>query len=169
MRFSLFILANAMLFIRPSELVPELGDFELYRYVIGLCLLVSLPVVAQQVVTRCAAVPPIAGCVLALFPAVILSHVSHGNAEDALEQGIEFVKVLAYFLLFLGLVTTATRLRQFLYWLVLFCAALTLIAVVRYHINIASPPPPPEPPPAASSDTEVKKNKKTHLVLVVDK
>ena len=86
-----------------------------------------LAVVAQQVVTRCAAVPPIAGCVLALFPAVILSHVSHGNAEDALEQGIEFVKVLAYFLLFLGLVTTATRLRQFLYWLVLFCAALTLL------------------------------------------
>ena len=105
MRFFLFILANAMLFIRPSELVPELGDVELYRYVIAACLLVSAPAVMQQLFVRFASVPPIAGCVLGLLPAVLLSHLSQGNAEEAWEQGIEFVKVLAYFLLMLGLVT----------------------------------------------------------------
>src|SRR6266404_525614 len=167
MRFFLFVLANAMLFIRPSELVPELGDFELYRYVIAICLLVSLPVVLQQLFARCAGVPPIAGCVLGIFPAVLLSHVSHGNGEEAFEQGIAFFKVLVYFLLFLGLVTTTTRLRQFLFWRGMFCAALTLIAVVRYHTYVAAPVQPP-PQPASSADNEGK-NRKIHPSAVVDK
>jgi O-Antigen ligase len=166
MRFFLFVLANAMLFIRPSELVPELGDFELYRYVIAVCLLVSFPVVLQQLFARCASVPPIAGCVLGIFPAVLLSHISHGNGEEAFEQGIEFFKVLVYFLLFLGLVTTTTRLRQFLFWLGMFCAALTLIAVVRYHTYIAAPVEPP-PQPASSADNEGK-NRKIHTIAVKD-
>jgi hypothetical protein len=160
MRFFLFILANAMLFIRPSELVPGLGEFELYRYAIALCLLVSFPVVVQQLFARCAGVPPIAGCVLGLLPAVLLSHISHGNGEEAFAQGLEFFKVLVYFLLFLGLVTTMARLRQFLFWLGLFCGALALIAVLRYHASLAAPAPPP--PPATFSAENEGKNKKIH-------
>jgi hypothetical protein len=142
MRFFLFILANAMLFIRPSELVPELGELELYRYVIFGCLVVSVPVVLQQLFTRTAGVPPIAGCVLGLFPAALLSHLSNGNGADALEQGIEYLKVLVYFLLLIGLVTTTTRLRQFLFWMGMFSAALAIIAVLRYHADVTGPPPP---------------------------
>jgi hypothetical protein len=169
MRFGLFVLANAMLFIRPSELLPELGDFELYRYVIVACLFVSLPVVVQQVFARVAGVPPVAGCVIGLFPAVILSHVSHGNGEEALEQGIEFFKVLIYFLLLIGLITTTTRLRQLLYWLGLFCAVLTVVAVLRYHTDLSKPePPPPPPPPTADANADAKQ-KKAHGTAVIEK
>jgi O-Antigen ligase len=164
MRFSLFILANAMLFIRPSELVPELGEFELYRYVIALCALVSFPVIVHQLFARTAAVPPVAGCVLGLLPAVLLSHFSHGNGEEAVEQGIQFFKVLVYFLLFLGLVATTTRLRQFLFWLGLLCGALALIAVLRYHASLAYPAPPPPPAPVSMEDEG--KNKKVHAEAV---
>jgi hypothetical protein len=155
MRFFLFILANAMLFIRPSELVPELGEVELYRYVIIACLLVSLPVVVQQLFARVKAVPPVAGCVLGLFPAVLLSHISQGNGEEAVEQGKEFFKVLVYFLLLLALVTTPARLRQLLLWLTLFSAALTFIAVVRYQANLGNPTPPP-PPQSESANPDTK-------------
>jgi hypothetical protein len=168
MRFFLFILANAMLFIRPSELLPDLGDFELYRYVILACLLASLPIVLHQVFARIQGVPPIAGCVLALFPAVILSHVTQGNADEALEQGIEFFKVLVYFLLMLALLTTTARLRQFLLWLGLFCGALAFIAVVRYHASLGSPPEPPPPPEIAAAEKQGK-NKGMHGQSVVDK
>src|SRR6516225_1599000 len=164
MQFFLFVLANAMLFIRPSELLAEVGDLELYRYAIVACLVVSLPVVVQQLFVRCAGVPPIAGCVLGLLPAVLLSHISRGNADEALEQGIEFGKVLAYFLLLLGLVTTTPRLRQFLCWLVLFSAAVTTIAVLRYHTNPAAPAP-------VSADAAPRtdgKNSKIHNISVPD-
>src|SRR5205823_1433962 len=49
MRFVLFIIANALLFIRPSELIAELAAVEIYRWFILACLAVSLPVVFQQV------------------------------------------------------------------------------------------------------------------------
>jgi putative inorganic carbon (hco3(-)) transporter len=163
MRFFLFILANAMLFIRPSELLPELGDFELYRYVIFACLLVSVPVVLHQLFARSNGVPPIVGCVLGLFPAVLLSHLSHGNGEEALDQGIEFLKVLVYFLLLIGLVTTGARLRQLLLWLAMFSAALTAIAVLRYHAVTQAPEPPPTP---EVSQEDRGKNKKTHTIAV---
>ena len=62
-----------------------------------------MPIVLHQVFARVPGVPPIAGCVLALFPTVLLSHITQGNADEALAQGIEFFKVLVYFLLMLAL------------------------------------------------------------------
>lgn len=101
------------------------------------------------------------------MPAVLLSHIANGNGEDAIEQGIEFLKILIYFLLLIAVVTTATRLRQLLLWLGMFSAALTLIAVLRYHAFEASPPVPPTPPDAPVEDKG--KNKKTHLAAVTEK
>lgn len=171
MRFFLFILANAMLFIRPSELVPELGEVELYRYVIAACLLVSLPAVVQQVFSRSLGVPPVAACVLGLFPAVILSHLANGNGEEAFEQGTSFLKIVAYFLLVLSLITTTARLRQFLCWLGVFCAILTVIAVVRYHSSFGTPSqqPPPEPESSVSSLEPKEKKKTMNHVAVAEK
>ena len=40
MRFFLFILLNAALFIRPAELTPSL-EFPLYSYIMYLCMAVS--------------------------------------------------------------------------------------------------------------------------------
>jgi hypothetical protein len=169
MRFFLFILANAMLFLRPSELLPDFGDVELYRYVIAVCLFVSFPAVAQQLFSRSAGMPPITACVLGLLPAVILSHVSNGNMEEAVEQGTEFLKVIIYFVLLLGLVTTITRLRQFLLWLALFSAVLTCIAVIRYHGDTASPPPVPEEKPQDEpAGSGPKKHKKIHGTSVAE-
>jgi hypothetical protein len=165
MRFFLFILANAMLFVRPSELVAELGDVELYRYVILACLAVSFPIVLQQLTTRCPAVPPIAGCVLGLFPIAVLSNLGQGKVEDALDYGTEFFKVIVYFLLLLGLVTNTARLRQLLYWLVLFFAALTVVAILRYHTDIAANAPRTKSPLEANKDG---KNVGLHGTYVVD-
>ncbi len=164
MQFFLFILANAMLFIRPSELVPGMGDVELYRYVIVACLLVSVPVVLQQVLLRCPGVPPVAGCVIALLPIVVLSHVGNGNPEEAWDQGVEFFKVLVYFLLLLGLVSTTARLRQFLGWLAVLCAAMAVIAILRYHADLAGPPP----APTTTARNTDGKNKAIHGTSVKD-
>jgi len=161
MRFFLFILANALLFIRPSELIPELYAVEIYRYFILACLAVSLPVVLQQFVTRFAGVPPIAACVVLLLPAVFLSGLAHGNTDLVQDTVIEFVKVLVYFLLLISLVTDLARLRIFLTWFGIFCAAVTFIAVLRYHADVALPAPPPK------VNGEAKKG--PHGTFVVDK
>src|ERR1019366_5410730 len=81
MRFFLFILANAFLFIRPSEFIAGLSEIEVYRYIIIACLAVSLPAVFQEMSLRFIGVPPIVSCVVLLLPAVFLSGLFHGNFE----------------------------------------------------------------------------------------
>jgi O-antigen ligase len=147
MRFFLFILANALLFIRPSELIAELAAVEIYRWIILACLAVSLPVVLQQMSLRFSGVPPIVSCVVLLLPAVFLSGLFHGNFELIQDTLSEFVKIVIYFLLLISLVTDTARLRRFLHWIGLFSAAVTLVAVMRYHADIALPAPPPKANP----------------------
>jgi O-antigen ligase len=139
MRFFLFILANALLFIRPSELIAELAAVEIYRWFIVACLAVSLPVVVRQFSVHFPGVPPIVSCVVLLLPAVVLSGLFHGNIALILDTVTEFGKVLIYFLLLISLVTDTARLRQFLHWISLFSAAVALVAVMRYHADIALP------------------------------
>ncbi len=144
MRFFLFILANALLFIRPSELLPDMAAVEIYRWFILACLAVSLPDVLRQTTLRFPGVPPIVSCVALLLPAVFLSGFFHGNFEVIQDTVTEYVKVLIYFFLLISLVTDLVRLRQFLRWIGMFSAAVTLIAVMRYHADAAAPPPPPK-------------------------
>ena len=147
MRFFLFILANALLFIRPSELIAELATVEIYRWFILACLAVSLPVVLQQTSLRFAGVPPIVLCVALLLPAVFVSGLFHGNFELILDTVTEFGKIMIYFLLLISLVTDTARLRQFLHWISLFSAAVTLVAVMRYHADVALAAPLPKANP----------------------
>jgi hypothetical protein len=167
MRFYLFILANALLFIRPSELIADLAAVELYRWFILACLVVSFPDVAQQLSLRYPSVPPIVSCVLLLLPSIFASGFFHGNFELITETVIEFVKIVIYFVLLVALVVDVTKLRQFLHWIGLFSAAVTLVAVMRYHADIALPPPPPPTPNSTSKAPE--KKDAMHGTFVVDK
>ncbi len=141
MQFILFLIANAMLFIRPAELIAELNAVELYRYVIIACLFFSFPTVLQQWSIRFTGVPPIAACVFWTLPMVFLSGFSHGKMELLADTVIEFVKIVIYFLILIALVTDTDRLRRFLRWIGIFSAVVALIAVTRYHADVASPAP----------------------------
>lgn len=141
MQFFLFILANALLFIRPSELIPDLHAVEIYRWFILACLVVSAPAVLKLASVRFPEVPPIMTCVLLLLPSVIASGFFHGDFELLQETSVEYVKVLIYFLLLIALVTDVVHLRSFLRWIGIFSAAVTLIAVLRYHADLEGPPP----------------------------
>jgi hypothetical protein len=141
MQFFLFILANALLFIRPSELIPDLHAVEIYRWFILACLVVSAPAVLKQASLRFPGVPPIVTCVLLLLPAIFASGFFHGDTELMQETTVEFVKIVIYFLLLISLVTDVAHLRKFLRWICIFSAAVTLIAVLRYHADLEGPPP----------------------------
>jgi O-Antigen ligase len=142
MRFFLFLLANALLFIRPSEFVADLAAIEIYRWFILACLLVSLPVVIQRLSLRFPGVPPIGTCVFLLLPAVFLSGFFHGNFELIQDTVTEYMKVLIYFVLMIGLLTDVAKLKQFLRWIAICSAVVALIAVLRYHADIAMPATP---------------------------
>jgi O-antigen ligase len=138
--FGLFLLLNAVLFVRPSELVPDLATVPIYQIVILACLAASLPTVLFSVLSaRSLTEQPITLCVLGLLPLAVLSMIGRLTLGDMWEQTTEYSKVLVYFLLLLANVNTPGRIRQFLTCLVLFIVPLTGIAVLTYHEIIAIP------------------------------
>jgi hypothetical protein len=131
--FGLFLLVNAALFLRPAEIVPGLVGLEIYLFLIVACLLVAFPAVFEQLAVRALDRSPLTVCVLGLWLAVILSHMCRFHVSGAAASGYEFFKIVVYYLLLVGLVTTPERLRRFLFWLAIFGSVLALIAVLEYH------------------------------------
>ncbi len=138
--FCLFLLVNAVLFIRPAEIIADLEGLPIYETVILAALLVAVPAMARQLAGGALISKPILMCVIGLWLAVVAHYVRIRVFWHIREEGFEFFKIVLYFLLMIANVTTVGRLRHFLYWLVAFIFALTVLALLNFYevIDIAS-------------------------------
>jgi O-antigen ligase len=137
--FALFVVVNAVLFVRPAEIVPALQDLPIYMVAILLCLACSVPAVVQRFNPRILAREPSSLWVIGLLPAVVLSNLSHGNIYDARVGGLAFAQVLVYYLLLVGLVDTPSRFRTFLLTIMVFVVASAILALLQWHDVIDLP------------------------------
>lgn len=133
MDFFLFLLVNAALFIRPSELVSGLAPWPIYEILILTGIVVAFPKVQRQLSVQAIVARPITACVVGLLVAVVMSHLSHLFFWGARMSGIEFLKVLLYYLLLVGVIDSVARLRKFLYALAAFTLVLCTLAVLQHH------------------------------------
>jgi O-antigen ligase len=131
--FVLLLLATAALLIRPGDLLPALDGWPVYELLVIGCLVLSLPRVLGQLSLRSLSGNAITICVLALVPAVILSHLTHLNTYDARLGGIALAKVCIYYLLVVALVDSQPRLRLMLLSVTVFVFVLTILALLQYH------------------------------------
>src|SRR4051812_46262628 len=140
MDFALFLLVNAILFVRPAEIIPSLENVSIYEPAILACLVVSVGSVVRQLKGGSLAARPLTVCVLGLLPAAVLSHLSHLNFYDARGSATAFAKIVLYYLLRVGIVNSEARLRRFLGWLGCFILILATLGLLQYHgaISIAS-------------------------------
>ena len=112
MSFFLFFLVTSVLFIRPSDLIPELGS--LYLILISACLLTSWTVVTEQLSAGSLERRPITVGVLGLLAAMVLSILYNFRLELLATEALEYVKVTLFYLLMVGLVNSPVRLRCYL-------------------------------------------------------
>jgi putative inorganic carbon (hco3(-)) transporter len=140
MDFPLFILVNAVLFIRPSEIVPSLATVPVYEMVIVLCLALTFPQIARQLSIQSLTSRPISLLVVGLWMAVILSQI-FGTfwLEGAKDAAMDFGKTVLYYLLLVAVVDSTPRLQRFLFVLCGLAAVVCIIAVLQYHEWIAIP------------------------------
>ncbi|HYV35738.1 MAG TPA: O-antigen ligase family protein [Gemmataceae bacterium] len=143
MGFILFILVTATLLIRPAEQLPELQSLRIYESLIILCFVFSFGAVLEQFTMRNLETRPITICLLGLLIAVPLSHLSQGNALAAADTSFEFFKIVIYYVLLVGNITTVLRLRVFLACLGVCAVAFVMLAVLQYHEVIELPEPEP--------------------------
>jgi O-antigen ligase len=139
MDFFLLLLLNATLFIRPAEIVPDFHDLSIYQVLILVGLAVSFVPVVRQLGPGSLGSRPITACVVGLLPAVVLSHGAHFNTWEARMSGLEFAKVLLYYLLLVGVLTTPGRLRRFLFGLAGFTLVVAVLALLQYHGIVSIP------------------------------
>ena len=114
--FGLFILVNAVLFIRPAELIPELENLPLYEAAI---LRRSRP--RHAIARHCPADPRLTAghaFVLGLFVAGVVSHPARFAVSAAFDSGFLFLKIVLFYLLIVANVRTVPRLRVFLLCLI---------------------------------------------------
>jgi putative inorganic carbon (hco3(-)) transporter len=137
--FFLFLLVNAALFVRPAEIVPALVGWNIYEFLILACLALSIPAVLEQFTPESLELRPITVCVLGVFLAILLSHLTQLNFAKLYENGVLFGKIVVYYVLFVGLVDSPARLRVFLFWMLLFATVTISLAVLQFHGAIKLP------------------------------
>jgi O-antigen ligase len=137
--YAIFLLCNFVLFVRPTEFVPSLRGLEIYQLLMIVCLAFSIPDVLRWFDTRRLAANPIVVCVLGLLLAMVLSHLVHLALDPAARAGFLFVKVVVYFFLFVSLVNTPERLKQFLLWVTISCLIVATLNVLHYHGMLEMP------------------------------
>jgi hypothetical protein len=143
------LLVNAILLIRPAEIIPALQGIELYFYVIVACALVAVGDVLNYLAAEPIDTQPITLCLLGLLVAVVVAPLARFNLADAWTTGFLFLKNLILFFLFVSVVSTPGRLRTYLRFLVVVCAAVVAIAALDFHQVV------PLPAATALKDTEV--------------
>lgn len=137
--FFLFLLVNAALFVRPSDVLPALEGVELYRYLILACFAVSFPAVLQHFSGAGLDERPIDLCLLLTFPLVLLSGLANVGLEHAFETGVVYLKLLVYYLLLVSLVTTPQRLRTLLTCVLLFSCVVVILSALDFYGVITLP------------------------------
>lgn len=136
MDFAVFVLLNAVLLLRPEELLPDIAGLRLYLIVISLSVLTAGPRLLNALRPSELAAQPITLCVLGVWVAGILSQVFRGQVGLATDFAGEFGKVVLYYLLLVAVIDTPARLRAFLGCIVVFVVALTSLALLQYHAVI---------------------------------
>lgn len=139
MEFLLFLLVNAVLFIRPSELIPELAALPIYNIVIVINLIVAGPAIINHLRSDNLLRSPMTVCVLVLFAAVMASHLIRFDTWTARQAGWDFAKLVAYYLILVSVVNTPRRLTRLLTFIVLAVLVVNSLSVLQYHGRIDIP------------------------------
>jgi len=137
--FILFILVTATLFVRPAEIVADLAQVPTYEILILGCVATSFPKLLDQLRVARLAEQPVTVCILGMLTALVMSYLRLFEFSAAFDFGLDFSKIVIYYLLLVSVVDTPQRLRAFLVALMGCIAVVAALAVLQYHGAIDIP------------------------------
>ena len=131
--FSLFLVLNVVLLLRPQELYPRLEILHLYELTMLACLATSWPGILRRLHWAELKRAPITVCVLGLAPVVTLAVLWQSRLDLVEEYAVEYVKIALYYLVLVAVVDSPRRLKVLCLALGMVIAAITAVAVLSYH------------------------------------
>ena len=133
MDFFLLLVVTGILFIRPTDFVPDLESAQLYLVSILACLATSFQVVTAQLSGDSVRKRPITACVFGLLVVNTLACLANLRFDLLFTQSLEFLKVTLFFLLLVGLVNSPRRLRLYLLSMAGVLLVQVGLAVLQYY------------------------------------
>jgi hypothetical protein len=137
--FFLFLAVNAVLFIRPGEIIPASTGWPIYNAVILANLATAGPAIVNHLRSENLARSPVTVCVLGVLVFVAASHLARFDLWNARYGAWDFTKVALYFLLLVSTINSSKRLFGFLAFLVACILVVNFLAVMQYHSFIDIP------------------------------
>jgi putative inorganic carbon (HCO3(-)) transporter len=140
MDFFTFLLVNAVLFLRPAEIVPGMVHPQTYLIVMLACLAFSFMRLLHLFFGSPLLRHPTVICAFAMLVLAGISLAVNNDAGKAFEEELEFVKVIVYFCLFLAVVNTPARLQGVIAVVALCLTVTAALAILHYYeyINITA-------------------------------
>jgi hypothetical protein len=132
-QFGLFILLNAVLFLRPAELVPALEGLPIYESLIWICIAFAVPAVGRELTVDKLKRQPTTICVFAVLGAIVASQVGRGGLGEAITRGTDYAKIIIYYLLLVAIVNTPAKLHRFLWWIGLLTLGMTAVVLLDHY------------------------------------
>lgn len=109
--FALFLLVNAVLILRPAEIIEELAALPIYEFLILAAVAASYRPILYHLQWAALKQQPITLCAVGMLFAVAASHASHLYLYGLRTSTLMFAKTLIYYLLFVAVVDTPRRMR----------------------------------------------------------
>jgi putative inorganic carbon (HCO3(-)) transporter len=139
MNYLLFLILNAILFIRPEELFPAIAGSRLYLIAILVCSATCLPRLNTLFSPASLRTNPVGMCVLLFQIFVFLSMVVRSRFDEALSALPDLVKMSLYFFLLIANVDSRERFQTFVLSLISNVTAVSLIALANHHDIVKFP------------------------------
>lgn len=133
MAFPFFLLLNFILFIRPEELYPPIQGIRLYYTAFLACLILGWGHLSQNLRPEKIFNEPITCCILLYGLVFTFSNFINVGGYVAREQGIEFLKLFLYYLLFISLIDSPDRMRSFLRALIVYIFIVTSVVLLDHY------------------------------------
>ncbi len=133
MAFLVFVLVTGTLLVRPADLVPALDKLPIYNVLMVTGLILAWGKLTREFRSETLAATPLSACVVGLFGMLVLSNLVRLDFTSVKETGVEFAKVVLYFLMLLAVVDTPARVRRFLTWMTIFAMIVAMAALLQYH------------------------------------
>ena len=133
MNYALFLLLNALLFLRPEDLIPGLAGTRLYLIAILACTAASLPGLAVRLTPSGLRAQPVTICVLGFWAAGFLSFVGRGKPLEGVAYLTEMVRWPLYFLLLIVAIDRPARFRGLLAVVIACVAVGSALSVAQYE------------------------------------
>lgn len=133
MDFALFLLVNAILFLRPAEIVPALEGLPIYYFAMLACIAASSLSLIRLFTESPLLKHPTVLCVFAMFGFASIALFVNLDVAKAVDEQIEFAKAIVYLCLFLAVVRTPARLQGVIACVVVCMTVSVCLAILHYH------------------------------------